>query len=219
MHTQAPTSNDPTASSPEPRRFRFTLKQLSIAVAVVAVVLAIWVGLLRKVVTIRPARGDDPVRERYFGIDDDNAEIRNIAVARGTFTKSTWLSASLTAVQGGQSQEINGFTVGRSLSQIGSPPWQTLNIILALGSRDTPNGRAVQLGSVGHSSGGGAGGEWPIGFQTDFSETFTGSITPGRDYIIYAEGDTKIDMNPQMTISEFAQKNLGNYLVVTAQLN
>jgi len=200
-------------------RFRFTLKQLSIAVALVAVLLGNWVGFIRKAVTIRPARGDDEIRESYFGIDGEDAEIRNIAVAKGTFTKSTRLSASLIAVQGGQSREINGFTVGRTPNEIGSLPWKTLTITLALGSRDTPNGRVVQRGSVGHSRGGGAGSEWPITFASNFSNTFADSITPDREYIIYAEGDAKIDLSPSMTVAEFAKANAGNYLVVTAQLN
>jgi hypothetical protein len=217
MCEEVPASNDPQAS-PERHGFRFTLKQLSIAIAVIALVLTVWVGLIRKDVTIRPARSGDPIRERYFGFDREDIEIRNVAVVNGTFTKSTWLTASLIAVQGGRVEEINGFTVGRSPNQIGSPSWQTVTITLALGSRDTPNGRVVQLGSVGHSRGSGAGGEWLITFPSDFSETFAGSIRPGRDYIIYAEGDTKIDITPQMTITEFVKRNQGNYLVVTAQL-
>ena len=56
-------------------------------------------------------------------------------------------------------------------------------------------------------------------FQAFLRKCSTGSITPGREYIIYAEGDVKIIMNQHMTVTEFAQKNTGNYLVVTAQLN
>jgi hypothetical protein len=206
--------------APNPYRpaFRFTLKQLFLAIVVVAALLGIWAGWIRKVAIIRPATRDDPVRERYFGIDDEEAQVRNFAVVKGTFTKSTWLSSSLYAVQGDQVQEINGFTVGRSPNQIGAPPWQTMTITLALGSWDTRRGRIVQLGSVGHSRGSGASGEWPVKFSSTFSDTFSGSITPGREYIVYAEGDTKIDMGREMTLAEFARKNRGNYLVVTAQL-
>lgn len=219
MSHQSSVTNDPAATSAERRRIRFTLKQLTVAVAVVAVLLTIWVCLSRKVITIRPARNDDPIRERYFGIDGQDAVIRNIAVAKGTFTKSSWLSASLTVVQGGQFQEVNSFTVGRSPNQIGSPVWQTLTITLALGSRNASSGRVVQLGSAGHSRGGGAGGERPVAFKSSFSDSFAGSITPGRDYIIYVEGDTKIDLHSHMSIAEFARTNHGNYLVVTAHLN
>ena len=215
--TTAPKARESPPS--ERRGLRFTLRQLFVGIAVVAILLGIWVGWIRKVVTIRPAGDSDPVRGRYFGIDDENANIRNIAVANGTFTKSTWLSASLSAVQGGQVQELNAFTVGRSPNQIGSLPWEPLKITLALGSWDTPNGTIVQLGSVGFSRGTGRSGEMPVSIPSKFSSSFEGSITPGREYIIYAEGDARIVMSRDMTVAEFAQSNAGNYLVVTAQLH
>lgn len=199
-------------------RFRFTLKQLFIAIGVISLLLGFWAGWMRKVVTVRPARSDDKIRERYFGIDEGKAKVRNIAVVKGTFTRSTWLSASLFAVEGGQNQNLNSFTVGRTSNQIGGMPWETLTITLALGSWDTPQGRIVQLGSIGHSRGGGSGGECPVSISATFSHSFSGSITPGREYIIYAEGDTAIQLDQKMTLSEFCQKNKGRYLVVTAEL-
>ena len=105
------------ACIPERRRLRFTLRQLLCAVAVVAVLLAIWVGYFRKVVTVREATASDPVRERYFGFHHDDAQVRNVVVVTGGFTKSTWLSASLSAVQNGKITELNGFTIGRSPNQ------------------------------------------------------------------------------------------------------
>jgi len=94
-------SNDSAPSGVERRGFRFMLKHLLIAVAVIAVLLVIWVGNFRKAVTVRASTASDPVRESYFGFDNDNAEARNILVVEGGFTKGTWLSASLSAVQSG----------------------------------------------------------------------------------------------------------------------
>jgi hypothetical protein len=94
-----------------------------------------------------------------------------------------------------------------------------MTITLALGSRKSPKGRIVQLGSFGHSNGGGVGGEWPVAFASKFSDAFAGRITPGREYIIYVEGDTKVDLDPRQTVAEFLSKNVGNYLIVTARLN
>lgn len=205
-------------STSKPPRFRFSLKQLFIAIGVISLLLGFWAGWIRKVVTVRPARSDDKIRQRYFGIDEEKAQVRNIAIAKGTFTKSTWLSASLFAIQGGQSQSLNSFTVGRTPNQIGGMPWETLTITLALGSWETPQGRMVQLGSVGHTRGGGSGSEYPVSVSATFSHSFSGSITPGREYIIYAEGDTAIQIDQRMTLEEFCQKNKGRYLVVTAEL-
>lgn len=215
-NSQTPSSNQANAT-PGKAGFRFTLKQLLFAIAVVSVVLAIWIGFVHKVVNVRPASSDDIVREHYFGIDEERTEIRNIVVAKGTFTNSTWLSASLFAVQRGQIQEVNAFTVGRSPNQIGSPIWKTMTITLALGSSVETNRRIVQLGSCGHSRGGGRGGYLPVSMNAEFTDSFTGSITPGHEYIIYVEGDTEFEMCREMTLDQFAAKN--DYLVVTAELH
>ena len=216
---QTAPSNEREARTSERRRFQFTLKQLLFAVAVVAVLLTIWVSLFRKVVNVRAATASDPVRERYFGFYAEDAEIRNVVVLNGGFTKNTWLSASLSAVQSGKITEINGFTIGRSPNQIGGPIRETLTIYLAFGSWNSPNGRVTQLGSVGQSRGSGWGSELPISIPNKFNDSFVGPMTPGRTYLIYAEGDTDIQFDANLTIDGFAKKHSGNYFVVTAQLH
>ncbi len=219
-----PEEPDPPSTEREPsislrRRFRFTLKQLSIAIAVIAILVATWVGFFRKVVAVRAANASDPVWERYFGFDTARAEVRNVVVVRGGFTKSTWLSASLFAVQSGKTTGINGFTVGRSPNRIGGPIKQTLTIYLALGSWNSPDGRITQLGSAGHTRGSGGSSELPTSIPNTFNDSFIGSMIPGQTYLIYAEGGTQIQLDPSLTIEEFAQKHSGNYFVVEAELH
>ena len=128
---------------------------IGVAVALVALVFCGW--FLRSIVDVRAATPTDRTYERYFGIDSYEEDVvvtfRNIAVATGTFTLGTWMTASLYHVNGGDVQEINAFTVGRSPNQIGAPHWVDMKITLALGDRDTSVGRVTQLGSAGHSRG------------------------------------------------------------------
>ena len=203
---------------PKRPRFRFTVRQLLLAVLVAAVLLGFWIGCVRKIVAVRRVRNDDRVYERYFGIDRDATEIRNIAVVEGTFTKGTWLSASLFLIRSGKTQDVAALTIGRTTSSIGSPIWREMKITLALGQWNTTAGQITQLGSAGQTRGYGSDSDLPVNIPASFTNAWTGSISPGREYIIYAEGDTAIQMEPSMTLEEFAQTNIGNYLVVTAQL-
>jgi len=199
-------------------RFRFTLRQLLIATAAIGLLFGVWAWFIHKELTVRPATPADAVAKNYFGFESDDLAPRNIAVVSGTFTKSTWLSASLSVVQSGSIQEINGFTVGRSPNQIGSPPWQTLTIRLALGEKDTPIGRITNSGSAGHSRGEGSSGSFPHHVQTVASQVFPGRLTPKRERIIYVEGDRQPVVTDDMPLAEFASKNGGNYLVVVGEL-
>lgn len=111
-----------------------------------------------KPLCVRAATPTDPVREKYFGIDpDDGVQFHNIAVIEGAFSHSTWIEAGLHIVESGKIRPLNGFVVGRSPNQIGAPIWTEMKITLALGTADTPEGKRVQLGSAGHSRGGGNG--------------------------------------------------------------
>ena len=202
---------------PKPR-FRFTLRQLLIAVTAVGLLLGLWAYFIRKELTIRAATPADPIAQRYFGFQSDDLRPRNIVVVSGTFTKSTWLSASLYLVQSGSIQEINAFTVGRSPNQIGSPPWQTLTIRLALGEQDTPNGRITNLGSAGHSRGGGRSSGLTHHLKAVASRVLPGLLSPGKERIIYVEGDRQANVTEDMSLADFAGKNGGSYLVVVGKL-
>jgi hypothetical protein len=61
------TEPQPTAPKPEGRWFQYQLKHLLIGTAVLALLLGIWTGYLRKVVDVREADESDRTYERYFG--------------------------------------------------------------------------------------------------------------------------------------------------------
>ena len=186
--------------------------------AVLAILVSGW--LLRPIVDIRAATAKDRTYDRYFGIDSyDETVRRNIAVATGSFTLDTWVSASLYHVKSGQVREINAFTVGRSRNQIGARHWVDMRITLALGDRQSQEGRITQLGSAGHSSGGGRGGELVNDVGPVAAKFLPGRFTSGTRRIVYVEGDSGFTVDATMTVERFAQENKGNYLVVEVELH
>lgn len=195
--------------------------EIGVAVALVALVFCGW--FLRSVVDVRAATATDHTYERYFGIDSFEEDVvvkfRNIAVATGTFTHGTWMSASLYHVNGGDVQEINAFTVGRTPNEIGAPHWVDMKITLALGDRNTSEGRVTQLGSAGQSRGGGRGGEMTHNVVASASTILPGRFTSGTKRIVYVEGDSGFKASSAMTVAEFAGQNKGNYLVVELELH
>ena len=56
-------------------------------------------------------------------------------------------------------------------------------------------------------------------YQTNSTIHCVGSMKPGRAYLIYAEGDAQVQLDPDLSIEEFAKKHSGNYFVITAQLH
>ncbi len=214
-----------TTSEPEPappkldrRRFQFGLKHLLIGTAIVALVLGIWTGYIRKAVDVRKADASDRTYERYFGFDMEDMKARNILVATGTFTKSTWLSGTLYLVHGGSISAVNSWTVGRSPNRIGDGIWEGMKITLALGEKNTPNGRVTNLGAAGHTRGGGNGSDLPNTVNVTSSLAMPGRILPGANHIVYVEGDREPVVDRTMSVDEFAQKNAGDYLVVTLEI-
>lgn len=193
---------------------------IGVAVGVIAVVFSGW--LLRPVVDVRAATADDHAYGRYFGIDSGEEQVgvkfRNIAVATGTFTLGTRISAALYHVHAGHFEEINSFAVGRSPNQLGAPYWVDMKITLALGDRETPEGRVTQLGSAGHSRGGGRGGEVTHDVVASAARLLPGRFASGTKRIVYVEGDSGFNAGPAMSVEEFAGQNKGNYLVVEMEL-
>jgi hypothetical protein len=143
---------------------------------------------------------------------------RNILLAAGTFTTSTWLNGTLYFIQGGSISPINTWTVGRTTNGIGSGIWEGMKITVALGDKDTPNGHVTSLGVAGHSRGSGNNWEQPNSVTVKSSLSMPGRIMPGTSHIVYVEGDREPVVDPTMSVDEFARKNAGNYLVVTLQL-
>jgi hypothetical protein len=113
---------------------------------------------------------------------------------------------------------LNGFVVGRSSNQIGSPIWTPMRIILALGEVNRPDGRAIHLGSAGQSTGSGHGSEVAHDIQFVEKKTLPGRLTPGKTYILHVEGDRKFEVRRDMSFEEFTMANAGNFLVVVVKL-
>jgi hypothetical protein len=204
---------------PRIRRFQFGIKHLLLATAVIALLLGIWMGYIRKAVVVRKAAPSDRIYERYFGFSNEDVKARNILVATGTFTKSTWLTGSLYLVQNGVITPINGWTVGRSSNQIGSSIWERMAITIALGDEDSSNGHETCLGCAGQTRGSGQSGGLPNSVTANSSLVVPCTISTSGPHIVYAEGERDPIIDQDMSLEEFARKNTGSYLVVTLQLD
>ena len=203
---------------PEKNWRRFSMKRLFLIVLLPAVALGVYRWLFAPV-TIRPATASDPIRERYFGFEAEKVTIRNIAIAEGTFSHSTWLSTAFYLVEAGKVTQLSASTVGRTPHDLGSLPWTRMKITLAIGERVTPQGTISQLGAAGHRRGGGTGGgEFTHHVSALHSQVLAGPIASGAERVVYAEGDIPISLDRHMNLERFLKKNRGNYLVVTAQM-
>jgi hypothetical protein len=178
----------------------------------------VCIVLLWPRVSIRAATAADRVYERYFGGPQENFTARNIAVVEGTFVLSTWLTGQLYHVQDGELRELNGFSVGRSSNQVGAPHWVDMRITLALIQYESDRGSITQLGSAGHSRGGGGKSEIPTSVTPTHSFFTSGRLLSGQSRILYVEGDSQFQLTTGMTVETFAQANKGNYYVVVVGL-
>jgi hypothetical protein len=203
-------------SEPKPtRRFRFTLKQIFLLVALVGIGFGAWHWLTRKVVVVRAARAEG--EGQWPRSNDPERKSRNILVATGSFTTKTYFSVDLWLVRSGVIDKIsNDFWRGNAY-----PNWQTNSLRLVLDERDVPGGRETIITLVGiHGERDGLRVLHAITHNTKLvaKETLPGTITPGRPHIVYVEGDQAINVDGKMTLTDFAKTNPGNYLVVTVEL-
>jgi len=210
-HNLSPMPNDhPT------RRFRFSLRQLFLLVALVAIGMAIGKWVFRKVVVVRAPRAED----RVFG-DESLKSRRNVAVVSGRFMKGTYSSVKLYLVQSGIVAEIHGHFLGREKAEKGGPIWESATMRLGLGEYPLTGGQRTDLLMTGEIPGGSIAStrkSTKHNFNVVAKETLPGRITPGRPHIIYIEGDQAIVVDGSMTVEEFARANTGNYLVVTVEI-
>ncbi len=210
-----------------------------LVILVVAIAVAMSLSRDRKFAVIRTAKVGAPVHENYGSFSNKTAYIKNIAVIHGSFKPNDWLvNATLLEVRAGQAHETNTLGISDSmmyldppmrgglvakwvshLIEIIKPKTYPMEICLALGVRETANGRIVLIGSNGSSRCGGSFRERTISIPDTYCSSYSGAVNSGREYIIYVEGDTEIVMAQDMTLSEFSKQNIGNYLVVTAQLH
>jgi len=210
------------------RRFRFTLKQLFVLVALVGVGFGAWHWLTRKVVVVRAPSAED----RVFG-DESLKSRRNVAVVSGRFMKGTSLFATLYLVQSGvvteecghflgrKNAEEFGHFLGRKKEEVGGPIWESATLRLGLGEYPLTGGQWTKLLITGDIPGESMASHWHAtrhNIKTVAKQTIPGTITPGRPHIVYVEGERQIVVDDKMTLDEFAKANPGNYLVVTVEV-
>ena len=203
------------------RRFRvFSVKQLLLVIAVVALSLVVWHRFTLRSISIRPTHSGDPGIEVLF--PGENVEFKSIAVIDGKIhgTEQVHLSLFLYEVQNGRVDGLGDYTLVRRPVEKDDLFGDTGTILIALELRKTPTGLNVDLETDGASSGSGSG-NWKktITFGLDHSDTFGGTLLQGREYVIHAEGDTPIHLDARTNLARFLQSHAGRHLVVTAKLN
>jgi hypothetical protein len=208
-------------------RWQFTLKQLLIAVAVVALILGLYYWVMA--VDVHEVPAGAPVAQRYFGfispqdycgtLTEKDVRARNIARVCGRFFgNGSNLLATLYLVDGGKVTEINSLSVGQSSSRLGVPFGEYLRITFALGDFDAPEGRVTSLGSIGHTAGAGSGGPHPHKVTSSAHILVTGRVGRGEARVVYAEGDRPPIVTFGMRVEDFAERNRGSFLAVTMRL-
>jgi hypothetical protein len=145
---------------------------------------------------------------------------REIFMATGRFFgNGRHLRVMLYLVEHGTATEIYDLGVGQtSMNGVIGFFGQRLNIRIALGEVDTPQGHMTLLGEFGGRAGGGSGRPL-IGHVTPVAnQLLTGRIYTAKPRLVYVEGDQIPVAAWGTTLEEFVAQNPGRYLVVTAAL-
>lgn len=215
------TSVDAAAHHARDSSWKSLLKVLLLVLGLIGIYYVVTEGIYLPFLptTVRVADNGDKISENYFGfpLEPEDLTIRNIAVVKGPFSLDTGLGVSQEWVQSGKVSQGTRFVIGRSRNRIPSVAWGMLKIKIALGEHSSPNGREVFLGCSGHTHGSGGVCDEPVPQgEAVASAIFPGGLANGVDYIVYVEGDRAFEVDREMTVDEFAQKNnQGSYLVVT----
>jgi len=202
----------PTPQSTHRFRLRFSLRQLFLLVALVAVGIAVGKWVFRKEAVVRAATAEDKV----FA-DESLASQRNAAVVTGHFMRSTSLMVSLHVVQAGMVEHLPGRVFGRDVASKGRF-WEDVKLWLYL-----TDGPGAGLRMIWNAKGDTEAWEqWfkpvkDLG-QVVAKQTLPGTIIPDRPHIVYVEGDQQINVDGKMTVEEFAKANPGNYIVVAVEI-
>ncbi len=198
------------------RRIRFTLKQLFLLVALVAVGMAIGKWVFRKEVVVRAATAEEQLIDRHESWGNDrNAAVLTVRFMKGTTLTATTYLVTAGLVMKGETHFARSNKRERRIATV----WMGLNDELVPGSPanshlffafETP--RRIGWDFLSSSR--------PIihDFKTVAKQTVPGTITPGRPHIVYVEGDQWIVVDGSMTVEEFAKANPGDYLVVTVEV-
>ncbi len=194
---------------------RFSLKTLLIGVAVCAIALGAWSILFRKVANFKPTRPDHPVEKRESPhLETDECE-RDITLVQGKCGQH--FVVTLFALHAGNLKLRNESILDPNLRRnavLPTPFEVTLLLKTRTFLKDTVTTVEDHDGLMNTI-------EWRVAHEeipADFTYALARTITSGRPYIIYVEGDSPINATPGMALAEFAKLNSGNYFVVTAEL-
>ncbi len=204
----------------------FRLRTAFVLLIACAFLLGTWLWLCRSAIQVSAASEERLPVDRVFGhttlttylsdakLTSTRTTARHVFTAKGTFTPRRTLHADLYLVRSGTSQEANGLGVGVTESVILSTLGCKLEIKFALVEAETPAGRIVVLGTVGHHAGAGSGG---LAFPSQglpHRQVASGRLAGGAPRIVYVEGDRPPILTRSMSVAEFSKQNDGEYLVV-----
>lgn len=159
-------------------------------------------------------------RGSYRGFDARlPSSAKPIAVVDGTFSKHMSISATLYIVADGMIRECMSCSGGRSPNKMDGQRWADLCLQFALQSGTLPDGhRFTRIGLRGHEAGGAGGFTPEHDIDAVATQTFSGKLEAGREYLLHVEGDRPFDARREMSVEEFAESNPGNFVVVVVTL-
>lgn len=201
-------------------RFRRSWLSAFLAIAGFAVVIGIIYFLfyvprpLYAEINLAGSHEQVPLDQFYW---EKVSNVRSIATISTCFTRETWLTTDLFALQNGEVIHVARKVAGRSSksSRPSDPYLMNFPVTFALADAETDDGFTTLLDMRGASRSFGTSGGIYDPFEMKTSETFTGRIAPGDQRLLYVEGDSEFNARPEMTIREFLAKNRkGNYLIV-----
>lgn len=141
---------------------------------------------------------------------------RSIATVSACFTRDTWVTTEVYAVEDGEITLIARQVTGRSSNRIGEPHLKTFPVTFALADAKLDDGHTTLLTMEGATRSAGNFGGLHQPFDPINSETFTGRIDPGETRLLYLEADRPFTATPTESIEDFAANNhRGRFLVVT----
>jgi hypothetical protein len=200
---------------------RFSLKTLLIAVGVFAVSLGAWSMMFRKDVHFRPPRSDDRTGDwdirRPLRADE---EVRSVAFASGRFDQEAQLIARLFMVQMNEKHQQFELVLEPVVKKQVIFPSTYETTFFFRTDEKTSEGSSTNLdwrSELFTFRASGSGSHLP-NIPARYTYSYTRTITPGRPFIVYGEGDTPITANRDMKILDFANSHPGNYSVLVAEL-
>ena len=212
---------------------KYTISFMLLIVAIVCTLMATYVWLFDEVeiFAYRPPLATQTESILGFtGIDLDHDSIEEFVQICGDLKEETQLIFSIYRVDSGKVEILQAIGTGRKSNGRPSSWRMRMDITLAIGTVSLKNHQAVQLGWNGYSDTSGV-----VGYATQFHTTssttattkdfewthrelFKGKLRQGRQVLAFAVGNEKITFDPLQSVGAFAEKNEGQFFVVTVEL-